>query len=170
MIWCIKAYNFVKYIRMWTNFFLFHLSISWVMTSQLMFHFMKFNSMLTPVYCVSCFLLPLVGVFKSLFMTEVKWFVYMWYTSMVSPSHLQADAAFIIENVVKTGLAWCPEARPTAQLHRYTLNRHSQYLHKGLSRIKVKWSLNIRTEYCVVSVVTVAGESKLSYVATLTFT
>ena len=99
-------------------------------------------------------------------LTKVNGFVYRWYTSLWSPSNMQTDAAFIkqigctsrvwamFKNdriIVKTGLAWCPETRPHGSAALYALNRHSVwYLHKGLSWIKVKWSLKIRTVYSVV--------------------
>ena len=66
--------------------------------------------------------------------------VYIWYTSVWSPSYLQADAAFIIhmsctskvlekfENdriIVKTGLAWCPKPDPHVSAALYAINMHS---------------------------------------------
>ena len=67
--------------------------------------------------------------------------VYIWYTSIWSPSNLQAGAAFIIEIgctskvlerfkndriIVKTGLAWCPKPDPHDAAALYTINRHSK--------------------------------------------
>ena len=62
--------------------------------------------------------------------------------------------------IAKTGYAWCPEAK----LHLLQLD--SPIFYKGLSRIKVTWPLEIRTEYCIVigckHVLYVAEESKFS--------
>ena len=70
--------------------------------------------------------------------------------------------------IVKTGLAWCPESISAVQLHRYAINRHSNICTIAYQRIKVKWPLKIRTQYCVVNscnqVVFVAGKIKLSHV------
>ena len=66
--------------------------------------------------------------------------VYIWYTSVWSPSNLQADAAFIIELgctskvlerfkndriIVKTWLAWCPKPDYHGSAALYAINRHS---------------------------------------------
>ena len=66
--------------------------------------------------------------------------VYIWNTSVWSPSNLKADAAFSIEIsctskvlqmfendriIVKTGLAWCPKPYPRGSAALYAINRHS---------------------------------------------